>query len=118
MPNDAKLGLVVGVGLVIAVGVVFYRKDAQTGNPAAIDKSPAVQPAADPTPKPETVAKATSARRHTFQAGETLTGLARQYLGDEAKVAAIRALNPGLQGQDDPPAGTVLVIPDAETGNP
>ena len=27
MPNDAKLGLVVGVGLVITVAVVFFRKD-------------------------------------------------------------------------------------------
>ncbi len=27
MPNDAKLGLVVGVGLVIAIGVVFFRKE-------------------------------------------------------------------------------------------
>jgi len=28
MPNDAKFGLVFGVGLVIALGVVYYRKDA------------------------------------------------------------------------------------------
>ncbi len=27
MPNDAKLGLVVGVVLVIAVAVIFFRKD-------------------------------------------------------------------------------------------
>jgi hypothetical protein len=27
MPNDAKLGLIVGVGLVIGVAVVFFRKD-------------------------------------------------------------------------------------------
>ena len=27
MPNDAKLGLVVGVSLVIAVAVVFFRKE-------------------------------------------------------------------------------------------
>ena len=27
MPNDAKLGLVVGVGLVLAVAVVFFRKE-------------------------------------------------------------------------------------------
>lgn len=27
MPNDAKLGLVVGVGLVIAVAVIFFRKE-------------------------------------------------------------------------------------------
>src|SRR4051812_22879368 len=28
MPNDAKLGLVVGMALIIAVAVVFFRKDA------------------------------------------------------------------------------------------
>ncbi len=28
MPNDAKFGLVVGVGLVIAVAVLFFHKDA------------------------------------------------------------------------------------------
>ena len=27
MPNDAKLGLVVGVGLVITVAVLFFRED-------------------------------------------------------------------------------------------
>ncbi len=33
MPNDAKLGLVVGVGLVIAVAVLFFRKDMSVGSP-------------------------------------------------------------------------------------
>jgi hypothetical protein len=27
MPNDAKLGLVVGVGVVIAVAVLFFRQE-------------------------------------------------------------------------------------------
>jgi hypothetical protein len=27
MPNDAKLGLVIGVGLVIGIAVMFFRKD-------------------------------------------------------------------------------------------
>jgi hypothetical protein len=34
MPNDAKLGLVVGVGLVIVIGFVFFRKEPVTANPA------------------------------------------------------------------------------------
>jgi hypothetical protein len=44
MPNDAKLGLVCGVGLVIAIAVVFYRKDAAPrppAEPASINKPPA-----------------------------------------------------------------------------
>lgn len=38
MPNDAKLGLVVGVGLVVAVAVLFTRKEtpAAAGSPAAV----------------------------------------------------------------------------------
>jgi hypothetical protein len=43
MPNDAKLGLVVGVGLVIAVAVIFFRKEAPagpTGDPAAAIAKP------------------------------------------------------------------------------
>jgi hypothetical protein len=35
MPNDAKLGLVVGVGLVIAVAVMFFRREAPASPPAA-----------------------------------------------------------------------------------
>jgi hypothetical protein len=39
MPNDAKLGLVAGVVLVIAVGVVFFRNAqvgvSKPGNPSA-----------------------------------------------------------------------------------
>lgn len=29
MPNDAKLGLVIGVGIVIALGVLHYRSEPQ-----------------------------------------------------------------------------------------
>ena len=35
MPNDAKLGLIVGVGLVILVAVVFFRKDSSAAPPPA-----------------------------------------------------------------------------------
>jgi hypothetical protein len=54
MPNDAKLGLVCGVGLVIAVGVIFYRKDAAPrppSGPAAIVK-PQQGPPEDATRRP------------------------------------------------------------------
>lgn len=37
MPNDAKLGLVVGVGLVIGVAVMFYRKAPGPLNPGAAE---------------------------------------------------------------------------------
>jgi hypothetical protein len=40
MPNDAKLGLVLGIGLVIAIGVVFFRKEPSAGAPS-VDAAPA-----------------------------------------------------------------------------
>ena len=118
MPNDAKLGLVVGVGLVIAVAVVFYRKDAPAASPAAIDKVAPALPSAAPSAKDASVAKATGARRHTVHEGDTLTSLARQYLGDESKVAAIRELNPSVKDSDEPQPGTVLIIPDGGSEAP
>jgi hypothetical protein len=35
MPNDAKLGLVAGVGLVLAVSILFVRKDGSGENQSA-----------------------------------------------------------------------------------
>jgi hypothetical protein len=36
MPNDAKVGLVLGLGVVIAVGVIFFRKEVGAQQPAAV----------------------------------------------------------------------------------
>jgi hypothetical protein len=51
MPNDAKLGMVVGVSLVIVVAVFFFRQQAPAIDPAAatIVKP---EPAATPPPVP------------------------------------------------------------------
>lgn len=35
MPNDAKIGMVCGLGLVIAVAIFLVRKDAPASGPAA-----------------------------------------------------------------------------------
>ena len=35
MPNDAKLGMVCGLGLVIAVAIFLVRKDAPASGPSA-----------------------------------------------------------------------------------
>ena len=35
MPKDAKLGLVVGVGLVVLIAVVFFKKDSAAAHPTA-----------------------------------------------------------------------------------
>ena len=43
MPNDAKLGLVVGVALVLLIAVLFFRKDpvATAGGPPVAQVPPA-----------------------------------------------------------------------------
>jgi hypothetical protein len=49
MPNDAKLGLVVGVSLVIVVAVFFFRAETPAVDPAA---ATIVKPPPDLTPPP------------------------------------------------------------------
>lgn len=123
MPRDAKLGLVAGVGLVIAIAVLFYRKDptlafSQTGNEAAIvptsplaaspevpvTAAPAVTgttaPAAPAASRPEwssttahTQSYASPVRRHKVVEGDTLTGLARKYYGAEQQTLRIVQAN-------------------------
>ena len=57
MPTDAKCGLLVGVGLVLAVAVLFFQKDPAPGDvpvpvptpsPAAAVRPPDVTPLRDP----------------------------------------------------------------------
>jgi nucleoid-associated protein YgaU len=124
MPNDAKLGLVVGVALVITVAVIFFRKDAPA-NPAATN----VQPAPAATPAPPTARRAALARTtdqtseepipgvdgrcHTVQEGETLSSLAQRYYGDGDKSSTLYQVNrTRLDSPDQLPPGTVLLIPD------
>ncbi|HZY86956.1 MAG TPA: LysM domain-containing protein [Gemmataceae bacterium] len=124
MPNDAKLGLVVGVALVIAVAVVFFRREAPAGGPATnVQPGPAMMPPAPTTTN--AFARTTSrggeregwagqGRLHTVRDGETLFGLARRYYGDGEKSSELFRVNRGrLLAPDRLPAGTVLVIPDA-----
>ena len=49
MPNDAKLGMVVGVSLVIVVAVFFFRQQAPAIDPAA---ATIVKPEPAATPPP------------------------------------------------------------------
>lgn len=62
MPNDAKLGLVIGLGLVIVVAVIYFRNDSTR----ALEESPAataVKPAsATRQPPPRGQVRATKAR--------------------------------------------------------
>ncbi|HZT81931.1 MAG TPA: LysM peptidoglycan-binding domain-containing protein [Gemmataceae bacterium] len=118
MPNDAKLGLVVGVGLVIAVAVIFFRKDL-TANPP--DRATAAAPARPgrlaPRGAPRPARARAMARQHTVQEGDTLAALAERYYGDPARSADLcRANADVLQGAEQPAPGTVLTIPELEPG--
>ena len=129
MPNDAKLGLAVGLGLVIAVAVIYFRGDSARN----ADDAPAptsVKPASatrQPPPRGQTRAtkarpavqsdeaesNASVARRHTVTTGDTLAGLAERYYGDREKSEDIYSANRDLlNSPEELPAGTVLVIPE------
>jgi nucleoid-associated protein YgaU len=129
MPNDAKLGLVVGVGLVIAVAVVFFRKDGVALDAAAQSVSPVpaaqtAQPAGPPSARTRTVAAQAGIRTghtpvpaegrcHTVRPGDTLFSLAQHYYGDRDKFDVIYRSNRGrLESPESLTPGTILVIPD------
>jgi nucleoid-associated protein YgaU len=126
MPNDAKLGMIVGVGLVIAIAVVFFHKDA-ISPPAGAEASsatavhplkptPAAPRGASRTVKARTAvrfeATPVEGQRHTVTEGETLFSLAQRYYQDEKKYVEIYRVNRKVV--KDPEAltpGTVLIIP-------
>jgi nucleoid-associated protein YgaU len=124
MPNDAKLGLILGVALVIAVAVVFFRKEAGPGGPPTNDwasakaretgsLTPSSRPYRSVPAKTATLASGTGVRRHVVQEGDTLSSLAEHYFGDKNKASEIRRENQeAFSNSDRPVPGTVLLIPD------
>lgn len=117
MPNDARLGLVVGVTVVILVAVLFVRRDSQTrgapgkGNPhtAAVVQLPSMAPGVPGVPRPALG----QGRTHTVGDGETLTSVAVRYYNDPAQVSLLMQANRDrIMGPHRVPVGTVLVIPE------
>ncbi len=128
MPNDAKLGLAVGVGLVIAVAVMYYRTEsaATTSDPAATIVQPGQN---DSAPRPLRNGKRTPttstarveqdaptqvvSRRHTIREGDTFQTLARQYYGAEEKEAILAGANRTAVSDDGTlTPGMSIVIPE------
>jgi hypothetical protein len=127
MPNDAKLALVIGVGLVVAVAIVFFHKDLvgvrlPDGRPPASVVNP---PGGPPSPSGNgprrfvagrqtgQVKEAAGSRHHTVADGDTLYGLAERYYGDgEHFIDLYQANRDVLKRPDRLEAGTVLAIPD------
>lgn len=125
MPNDAKLGLVVGISLVIGVAAVFFRKESLAALPPREDKTITAVPGARPAPEPHgqyrpVPAKPASrtgeiggGRRHVVAEGDTLFSLAVRYYGDPNKFVLIyRANRDALKEPDKLPPGVVLSIPE------
>jgi 5'-nucleotidase len=107
VPNDAKLGLLVGVVLVIAIAVIFFRKEPAPANPRITGeiRSTPTQPAA---------LKPANLVRHTVREGDTLFSLAKQYYQDDRRFVDIYQANREmLPSPTRLTPGTVLVIPDA-----
>jgi nucleoid-associated protein YgaU len=122
MPNDAKFGLVVGVGLVIAVAVVFFRKDLPGPKTATQDVKPAAVAAHPPDQRPALSssqsrapdAQPTSQRNqtHVIAEGETLFSIAEKHYGDGSRFIDIYQANRDvLKNPDKLPVGATLRLP-------
>jgi nucleoid-associated protein YgaU len=120
MPNDAKLGLMVGLGLVISVAVVFFRKEPGPGQPfraesAALGaRAPGGRDSLRSVPGKgaNRTAETTSVRRHTVQEGDSLFSLAERYYGSREKSAEIYRVNRHiLTDSEQLTPGMVLEIP-------
>jgi phage tail protein X len=114
MPSDAKLGLFFGMGLVIVVAVLFFRKDLPGVNLAA-GNSPVwtLQDKTTGAGKPGSNGHAAGGRRHTVREGDTLINLAQKYYGDKERFSTIYDSNRDqVNAPDRLTPGTILVIPD------
>ncbi|OAI42011.1 hypothetical protein AYO40_06815 [Planctomycetaceae bacterium SCGC AG-212-D15] len=118
MTNDSKIGLVLGVCLVIGVAIAFFRKELVAEHPP--DNLAASPTAGVVPPQPRghvaPIATTTSVHKgqnHTVKHGESLYSLAQQYYGDGHKYPEIYKANRRVVNSPDYVApGTVLFIPD------
>jgi len=113
MSKDAKLGLVLGIGLVIVIAVVFFRKDPSQAKAATDTTAAAVKPKNTLGTPVVSDVRFASGRRHTVVEGDTLFNLALRYYNDPSKFVLIYDANKEwLPTPDRLAPGTVLVIPD------
>ncbi len=123
MPNDAKLGLVFGTGLVIIIAVVFFRKDAaiaQQAEPASATTVkngilPTISSRGDADAKTVAGTRTVPGRslKHTVKEGDSLFSLAQTYYKDSGRFVDIYQANQTmLRSPDRLEVGTVLNIPE------
>jgi 5'-nucleotidase len=140
MSNDARFGLVVGVTLVIAVAIVFFRKEQKprvadaTETASRPEREPAPPPvppgptAHEPVPgavePPPPVAPSglevstplpsipVAEKRHVISEGDTLFSLATEYYGNVARFNDIYQANRDvLFSPERLPVGAAIRIP-------
>jgi nucleoid-associated protein YgaU len=112
MSKDAKLGLVLGIGLIIVIAVVFFRKDPAQAT-AASETAAAVKPKNSLGTPVISDVRLPAGRRHVVVEGDTLFSLAQRYYNDRSKFVVIYQANEQTlpnPGQLEP--GTIVVIPD------
>jgi len=118
MTNDAKIGLVGGLGLVILAALIYCRKDAHalgfhmTGGP-----EPVIAGATPVGNKERPAGGRGVTRKHVVQEGDTLVNLAQRYYGDREGYKRIYDANRDrLMAPDRLAPGTVLTIPETTGG--
>jgi nucleoid-associated protein YgaU len=104
--------MVIGVSVVIAFAVLFFRKDvpAMASNVQS-PASAAMKAPVPPVPGLPSVIPAN--RRHTVAEGETLVSIAVKYYDDSGLAGFLfRANRDRLMAPDRVPIGTILYVPE------
>jgi nucleoid-associated protein YgaU len=114
MTKDAKLALVIGIGVVIVIAVVFFRKEPTPAKAASEPTAAAVKPKGVSV-TPGALAAPKPGVKHTVSPGETLFSLAEHYYQDSGRFVDIYQANRELlQNPQQLTPGTVIVIPGVE----
>jgi nucleoid-associated protein YgaU len=118
MTRESRLGLVLGLGLVMTLAALGFRRAPaparaeKTVRPPSLSSTSSPAPEKPAAPRAEEPEAALPGRRHVVREGETLYSLARQYYGDDRRFWEILRANPGvLTNPELVPPGTVLIIP-------
>ena len=114
MSKDAKLGLILGIALVIVIAVVFFRKDPSQAKASTDTTAAAVKPKPNvPGPALSEARPTTGVRQHIVMEGENLFTIAERYYGDRSRFILIFEANRDrLATPERPTPGTVLIIPE------
>jgi len=111
MSKDAKLGLVIGIAMVIVIAVVFFRKDQSQAKASTETAAAAVKPKTT-VPVVSDMRPPVAVRQHTVVEGESLFSIAERYYGDRTRFVVLYEANRDrLVTPDRLLAGTVVLVP-------